>query len=135
MRNSLGLNPSAHLAKLDGESLVISTWTTSSVSNFTFTEEEKRVSFTVKELSDKGSTVINVERLIRGPFVVSIDGKVVKHDVTEDELHGEDPNWTEVGFDYGKGTHNIAISGASVVPEFPFGMLLPIAAGIGATIV
>ena len=93
----------------------------SDVSDFTFSEENKLISFKVeaKKGSD-GFTTLYIGEVLEGPYTVTIDGKPMDDVMlVEDKTNGE----TSVDLIYAEGVHNITMIGTQVVPEFS--LLIP----------
>jgi hypothetical protein len=120
-----------------GQHVNIKIETSSNLSNFRLSEEEKKLSFTVEGTTGtKGVAVIPLHNVLAGPYTVTIDGQP-----TEDFIVIVDKTTGEqiMQLSYSHSVHDIAITGASVVPEFPvqliaiLGALIGIIAVIGRT--
>jgi predicted secreted protein with PEFG-CTERM motif len=90
----------------------------SQLSNLELDEENKKLSFTSVGDAD-GSTVIPVGNVLKGDLVVMIDGQI-----TKDYEFVNDTTVQTLMLKYPSGTHDIAISGTQVVPEFGIMALL-----------
>jgi hypothetical protein len=95
----------------------------SSITKFGLDEETKKISFTA-DGDNAGTTNLSLGNVLKGPFVVMVDGEVTQ-DFTTDE-QGQTLEMT-----YSSGNHEISISGTQVVPEFPLGVVAVIATLIG----
>jgi hypothetical protein len=107
------------VAALNGTYPVIIS-TDSNVTGVAFDEAQKRLAVNVTAGSD-GFTSIVVSRILEGPYTVMLDDEV-----TEDYLliHDETQNETSISVSYPRSLHEISVTGATVVPEFPLPILL-----------
>jgi hypothetical protein len=104
----------------------------SQVSDFAFDEENKQITFTVEgEDGTPGTASIVIDRLLEGPYSVTVDDEVV-HDVMviDDTESGE----TILMINYDHSVHQVTITGTQVVPEFPTAAVLA-AVAIGSSVV
>jgi len=93
----------------------------STVSDFGFSEESKRISFRATgEDGTKGVTVVTIGQVLEGPYTVMVDGNVVTDFKTTETAEGQ----TEIEVTYDHSTREISITGTQVVPEFPVSMLI-----------
>jgi len=93
----------------------------STVSDFGFSEESKRISFRATgEDGTKGVTVVTIGQVLEGPYTVMVDGNVVTDFKTTETAEGQ----TEIEVTYDHSTREISITGTQVVPEFPVTMLI-----------
>lgn len=90
----------------------------STITNLSLDEEKKQISFTVEgEVGTKGTTSIEVNKVLRGPFVVMVDGNAIP----DDDLFLIEDKTSEgmiLSISYPHSSHEVTISGATVVPEF-----------------
>lgn len=103
--------------------------TSSQISDIVLDEASRSISITVEEQRRaEGHLLIPAHRLLVGPYQVYVDGEA-----SDDFLVIGDENGTTQLIDvmYGKGRHEIEITGTQVVPEFGTGM----AGALAATIV
>ncbi len=103
----------------------------SRIADFTFDEENRQITFTVEgEDGTTGTTSIAIDRLLEGPYTVTVDGVTVEDVmVIEDTGTGE----TILMINYDHSVHEITITGMQVVPEFPVTVILA-AAAIGSAV-
>jgi hypothetical protein len=89
--------------------------TSSAITNFILDEKAKRLSFRAEgESGTAGSTELSIGRILEGPYLVTVDGRV-----TTDFEVGNDPSGVAtIKIFYTHSVHAITISGARVVPEF-----------------
>ncbi len=108
-------------AQVKGEFTNIKIETSSKISNFKFSEEEKKISFRVEGTTGtKGVAMIPLHNVLAGPYTVTIDGQPTdEFMVIEDKTTGEHI----MQLSYSHSVHDVAISGASVVPEFPVSLI------------
>jgi len=108
---------------VEGKNVDVLVESSSSITKFGLDEESKKISFTA-DGDKEGTTNLALGSVLKGPFVVMIDGEVTE-DFTTDE-QGETLEMT-----YSSGNHEISISGTQVVPEFPVVVVGLIAAVVG----
>jgi hypothetical protein len=103
--------------------------TNSKISNFDFSENEKRVSFSIDgNPGANGLTVVHVDSVLEGPFIVTIDGEETdSFVVAQDESSGQ----STIEISYAGSPRDIVIVGTNVVPEFPVPIVGAIAGLIG----
>lgn len=106
-----------------GSAVEIPVNSSAQISGFELDEDTKSISFAVDgDTGSNGLTVIAIGRILEGPYVVTVDGEVTDDYVVTDS--GSGPAAIRVNH---TGSHDIAISGTSVVPEFPIVLILPAA--------
>lgn len=104
----------------------------STIGQLTLDEPNKKVSFSVDgETGTRGTTEIAIGTMLEGPYTVTIDGQVIT-DVVVSNAGSASAVMT---ISYTHSAHDVAISGTSVVPEFPLAALGAIAAVIGTVVV
>jgi hypothetical protein len=113
-----------------GEQITIPINTTSSISDFVLDENATRISFSVAENNSFGETMLPIGRILNGPYAVTIDGNATTSYETIEDSGGE--IWLKL--EYNDDAEEIAIVGTSVVPEFPFALVLVLVSGLGAAI-
>jgi hypothetical protein len=107
------------------ESVPVSLGSTSDVTDITFDEEAKQLSFKVTgEDGTEGMTTVQISSLLEGPYTVMIDGTATTNYGTYTNEAGD----TTVTLVYNHSTHDVAIAGTNVVPEFPYSILILLAA-------
>lgn len=106
--------------------------TSSRVSTVNFDEQSKSIVVNLSEIRrPDGSLLVAVNELLIGPYVVYIDGElhddflVITDNATQEQL---------VNIWYVQGTHEIAIIGTEVVPEFDIGIAVILGATISAVL-
>lgn len=121
----------------DGSTVGVSVQSNSNITNFDFLEEARQISFDVAggaNGTSNGFATIAADKVLGAPYVVTIDGQPTTHFVMfEDTIGGE--NMIQIS--YQGGPHEITITGASVVPEFPYhmaGLLAAAAIGVVAVV-
>jgi hypothetical protein len=114
---------------IDRSPIEIDVQSSSRLSGFKLDEASKRISFTVDgDVGTPGRTIVPIAIVLKGPYTVTIDGEM-----TEDfELGTDDSGQQTMTINYTHSTHEITITGAEVVPEFPIVSLAAITASIGA---
>jgi hypothetical protein len=107
-------------ASIGDESVPFTVGSSSEVSDITFDEEAKQLSFTASE----GITTISISSILEGPYTVLINGEsTTDYGLYEDQEAGE----STLTLVYEEGTHETTITGTNVVPEFPLPILFLIA--------
>ena len=103
--------------------------TNSKISNFDFSENEKRISFSIDGNSGtNGLTVVHVDSVLEGPFIVTIDGEETdSFVVAQDESSGQ----SSIEISHAGSPRDIVIVGTNVVPEFPVHIVGAVAGLIG----
>lgn len=89
----------------------------STISDFAVNEENKQISFKVSgDDGTQGITVIPVSKVLQGPYTITLDGQpITDFETLTDQTTGD----VSIKIKYHHSTHNVIISGANVVPEFP----------------
>jgi hypothetical protein len=101
------------LVRVGGEEIQLLMQSTSTITDFELDEANKNVSFKVTGTGE-GSTIVKIGSVLEGPYGVSVDGEMVySHEsiVSEDGVES-------IKINHDQDTHDITISGTSVVPEF-----------------
>ncbi|HEX7032852.1 MAG TPA: hypothetical protein VF172_07625 [Nitrososphaera sp.] len=112
-----------------GEEIDIPINTTSSLANFAFDEEARRVSFSVVENNTWGQAMLPIGRILNGPYTVAIDGNAATNYETIEQ--GEE-TWLKI--EYHGNASDVEIVGTSVVPEFSFALALILALSLAAIV-
>ena len=96
----------------------------SDISAVNFDESGKRLQFRVSGTEGTlGTTVLHIGSLLKGPYVVTFDGRPITNFTTSND--------GTITLRYHHSSHTISVSGAEVVPEFPIPVLGAIASVIG----
>jgi UDP-N-acetylmuramyl tripeptide synthase len=105
----------------------------SSVSNFQFSQEQKMVKFTVEgRTGTTGVTQVTVPKaMLSGDMMVTVDGQVVTPDSNNVIVTSNTSTETTFELNYHHSQHEVTVTGTNVVPEFPASMLA-MAAAIGS---
>jgi hypothetical protein len=115
-----------------GENVNVDLRTNSTISAFALDEENKRVTFTVDGgTGTDGTTEISIGRVLEGPYTVTIDGQATTNVQESTSASGE----AMLTISYTHSTHDVAVTGTNVVPEFPIAAIAAIAAVIGVVAV
>jgi hypothetical protein len=123
----LPLQLRAQTVMLAGESLRVDVRTSSTISEFRLNEGSKTVSFKADgQTGTEGTTEIPIGKMLNGPYSVTIDGETT----TDFDVSGAGAN-AVMTISYSHSIHDVAITGASVVPEFPVAAIAIIAALVG----
>ncbi len=103
-------------ALVKGKLVGVDVKTSSTITNFILDEKAKRLSFRVEgESGTAGSTEVSIGKILEGPYLVTVDGRVT----TDFEVSNDPSGVATIKIFYTHSVHAITISGASVVPEFP----------------
>jgi hypothetical protein len=123
------LKSTVEAVMIGGESVNVELNSSSTISEFKINEESKTISFKAEgESGTQGKTEIKIGKVLEGPYTVTIDGKATTDfAVSKDSATGE----TVMTLTYTHSSHDIAISGTNVVPEFPLAVVGAVAAVIG----
>jgi len=114
---NIGLQLKVQSVMLGGKSLQVDVKSSSTISNFNLDEGSKTLTFKAEgQTGTQGKTEIAIGKMLNGPYTVKIDGQAT----TDFQVTGA-----------GADAHDIAVTGASVVPEFPIAVVGVIAALIG----
>lgn len=132
---SLELKSETYNIEAKGTKVDVALESNSEISNFVFNEQEKKISFTVQgENGTTGLTIIPVSKFLEGPYSITIDGQIAKDfEVTDDQIAGQ----SILEIRYHHSSHDIVVTGANVVPEFPIpliGVFAAVVVGIVAII-
>ncbi len=100
------------------EKITLDIASTSDVTDFDFSESDKKISFYAIESQDSGVVSMPIGKVLEGPYVITVDGET-----KDDYLVQGDADQTTLELKYPAGTHNIVITGTRVVPEFPAAVL------------
>lgn len=124
---SVGLQLRTQSVILGGQSLQVAVRTSSTITEFKLDEPSKKLTFKADgETGTQGTTEIAIGTMLNGPYTVTIDGKAT----TDFEVTGAGAE-AMMTISYTHSTHDVAVTGASVVPEFPVVAVGMIAALIG----
>ena len=113
------VSPNAWAVKAEGKDFGVNIATnSSSVNNFNFDEQHKKLSFTVQgETGTKGVLDIDIPKpLLSGNMTVMMDGQVMSQ---SDIIETDAQDHTTLEINYHHSTHQIDIIGTNAVPEFP----------------
>lgn len=129
MAQVLNLKTLNHSVIAKGDQIDLKVQSNSDVSKFSFNESHKRISARVAgQDGTEGVMIIAVDRLLEGPYTVTIDGKATNNFlVAEDQITGE----KSIEINYSHSIHDIEITGTNVVPEFSHGAMAFILGTIG----
>lgn len=121
------LTPMVKTVMIAGASVNVDLKSSSTVSDFSLDESNKRLSFKVDgQTGTQGTTEITIGRVLEGPYTVTVDGTATTN-FEETTISGE----TMLKISYTHSTHDVAVTGTSVVPEFPMVAIGAIAAIVG----
>jgi hypothetical protein len=124
---NVGLQLRTQTVMLAGQSLQVDVRSSSTITEFRLDEETKTLTFKADgQTGTEGSTEIAVGKMLNGPYTVTIDGETT----TDFEVDGTGAE-AVMTISYTHSVHDIAVTGASVVPEFPVAAVGMIAALIG----
>lgn len=129
------VSPNAFAVKAEGKEFKVSVASNSTISNFRFDQEAKKVSFTVEgETGTQGVTQIMIPKtMLGGQMTVIIDGKVVAPDLNSVIVASGTNSETTLEINYHHSVHTVEVVGTSAVPEFPVSMVVT-AAAIGSVV-
>lgn len=133
MAEALNLKAENYSVMARGNSVEVKVQSNSNISNFSFNEEAKRISFNVEGTNGtNGFAIITAEKVLEPPYLVTIDGQPTTDFFTfEDSIRNENT----VQINHQHSLHEIAIKGTNVVPEFPLHIVGAIAGVIGLVII
>lgn len=116
-----------------GEQFNVGIASSSNVSNFQFSQEQKAVKFTVEgQTGTTGVTHVTVPKaMLSGNMMVMVDGQVVTPDSNNVIVTSNTSTETTFELNYHHSQHEVTVTGTSVVPEFPVSMLA-MAAALGS---
>ncbi len=128
----LEMKSSVRSVQIAGDTIEVELNSSSTISEFKLDRENKRVCFNVEGTAGAGGrTEISIGRILEGPYTVMIDSQATNDfEVAPADASGE----TAISISYPGNNHNIAISGANVVPEFPLSAIGASAAIVGLVI-
>jgi len=116
---------------VNGNPVILTINSSSTVSNFTFSGQEKRISFNINgDENTQATTLVQVSPVLAGPYLVTVDGNSTNFDSLKDQSSGQ----TNIIL-INTGTHNISIIGTNVVPEFPYSSSFLVVSLIVASII
>lgn len=130
------VSPNAFAVNAEGKNFDVSIASNStSVTDFAFTQAEKKVSFKVEgETGTQGVAQVTLPKeLLSGQMVVSIDGRTIAEDANDVIVTSDTATEMTLEINYPHSEHTIEITGTNVVPEFPVSMAVMVAA-IGSII-
>lgn len=116
-----------------GEQFNVDIASSSNVSHFQFSQEQKAVKFTVEgQTGTTGVTQVTVPKaMLSGNMMVMVDGQVVTPDSNSVIVTSNTSTETTFELNYHHSQHEVTVTGTSVVPEFPVSMLA-MAAALGS---
>lgn len=101
---------------IDEEAIAFPINSSSTVSDFQFYQEERRISFKVSGTNNtEGISILPVGKLMNGPYTVMIDDNSAVFEIISDE----NSNATIMQISYMHPVRDVTVLGASIVPEFP----------------
>lgn len=105
------------------------------VSDFRFDQEAKKVSFTVEgETGTRGVTQVTLQKpMLSGQMTVLIDGEVVDPESNSVIVTSDTSSEMTLEINYHHSKHTIEVAGTNVVPEFPVSMAV-MAVAIGSIV-
>ena len=122
------LTPVVKTVMIAGANVNVDLKSSSTISEFSLDESNKRLSFKVDgQTGTEGTTEITIGKVLEGPYTVTIDGAATTDFKETKTASGE----AMLTISYTHSTHNVAITGTSVVPEFPIVAIGAIAAIVG----
>lgn len=125
-----GLDDVSQEITVDDNTVDLRIHSNSTVSDLKLGVDQKLLSLTVEgESNTAGMTVMDIGKVLEGPYVVAIDGNPVDDFlVVDDEIDSS----TVLTITYPHSVHEITVTGTNVVPEFPLGLAITIAVSLGA---
>ena len=129
------VSSNAFAVNAEGKNFDVEIASNSTVSDFEFKQQEKKVSFVVEgETGSRGVTQITIPKaLLSGEMVVSIDGNVIPPESSDVVAIVDTEEGMTLEINYHHSEHTVEVSGTNVVPEFPVTMII-MAAAIGSVI-
>jgi parallel beta-helix repeat protein len=126
----VSLRRTVHNVSVDGNSFDIVTAANSSVSNCIVDTALKEISFNVTGVSGTigQCNITFLTGLLGGPYDVKVDGVPVALVESSNTTH------TSLYISYDHSTHEVAISGATIIPEFPEMAALPLLLLVATTL-
>jgi hypothetical protein len=131
-----GLENQLFRVEAAGEEYDITVATNSSITNFEFNEEEKKLSITLDgKNGTSGETYLAIGTILEGDYDVFIDGESVNEtDERVSIIDDQTTNQTFISIAYTHSEHSITIIGTNVVPEFPVPAMFIVAMAVLAII-
>ena len=100
----------------------------SNISDFTLDEADRTILFKAEgRPGTQGISEISIGRVLEGPYIVTVNGEIWND---YDVLNQESPREEKIQIRYEHGISQIEIKGTQVVPEFPSGWIIGIAASL-----
>lgn len=123
-------SPNAFAVKAEGKEFEVSVASNSTVSNFRFDQEAKKVSFTVEGATGtQGVTQITIPKaMLGGRMTVMIDGEVIAPESNSVIVASDTNSEMTLEMNYHHSVHTVEVAGTNVVPEFPVSMVVMAAA-------
>ena len=130
------VSSNAFAVNAEGKNFEVEIASNSTVSDFEFKQQEKKVSFVVEgETGSRGVTQITIPKaLLSGEMMVSIDGNVIPPESSDVVAIVDTEEGMTLEINYHHSERTVEVSGTNVVPEFPVTMII-MAAAIGSVIV
>jgi MG2 domain-containing protein len=124
------VSSNAFAVKAEGKDFEVEVASNSTVDNFKFSQEEKKVSFRVEgETGTRGVAQVTLPKeLLSGEMVVSIDGRVLAEDSNDVIVTSDTATEMTLEINYPHSEHTVEVTGTNVVPEFPVSMVVMAAA-------
>jgi hypothetical protein len=123
----IGLQLKVQSITLGGKSLQVDVKSSSTISDFKLDESSKTLTFKADgQTGTQGKTEIAIGKMLNGPYTVKIDGKAT----TDFQVAGAGAD-AMMTVSYTHSSHDVAVTGASIVPEFPIAVVGVIAGLIG----
>jgi hypothetical protein len=120
------VSSNAFAVNAEGENFEVDIASNSTVKNFEFMQQDKKVSFLVDgETGTRGVTQITIPKaLLSGEMMVSIDGNVIPPESSDVVAIADTEEGLTLEINYHHSEHIIEVSGTNVVPEFPLAMIV-----------
>jgi len=127
----IGLQLKVQSVMLGGNNLQVDVRSSSTISEFKLDESSNTLAFKAEGQSGtQGKTEIAIGKMLNGPYTVKIDGTAT----TDFQVAGAGAD-AVITISYTHSSHDVAVTGASVVPEFSIAMIGVIAALLGTVVV
>jgi plastocyanin len=125
----------AFAVEAEGKDFDVGIASNSTVSNFQFEQEARKVSFIVEgETGTQGVTQITIQKpMLGGQMTVMIDGEVVTPESNNVVVTSDTNSEITLEINYHHSEHTIEVTGTNVVPEFPVSMAV-MAAALGSIV-
>lgn len=130
------VSPQAFAVQAEGKEFEVRIASNSTtVSDFRFDQEAKKVSFTVEgETGTRGVTQVTLQKpMLSGQMTVLIDGEVVNPESNSVIVTSDTSSEMTLEINYHHSKHVIEVAGTNVVPEFPVSMVV-MAVAIGSIV-